>query len=606
MSLNDILTIVSIALVLVLVFSSIIIVQRKKPEDDEDKLDTMEKVVEHIKQQLVELDKDDYSVSIMSSNAEFERAYRRKARLRDALANCIHGIEGAKNIVIDIIRNTIITDISTEHIKSILNYESDILPEPNVQFEILLFKFKQQYGKQALSKLIEKYSFALRRNDNDAAYYVSKEDLETAYSLENPQLNEAEQAAVLAVLVYQQVKGFGIIDTIREMDIDGINIGTSGALVPQIKQAMPIEYRGESSVWIFFGGKQIHLRFLSFENEDEIRRIILNLIRYGGKGALNRNVGKIVTTAPDKARITALCPPAAECWVAFIRKFGFSGKTPEQLLIKEYTNNGELAVQTAKYLMWGLTTCALTGRQGSGKTTLLSSLIGYIDPRYTIRTLEMSFEMYLRDVYPTRNILAVQETSTVPASVLQDTLKKTDAAVSIVGEVATDDVAARMIQMGQVASLFTLFSHHANTADDLVLALRNSLVNAGNFSNMETAERQVIDVVKVDIHLNSTADGRRYVERITEIVPLPPGVPYPKYNPENPADSMAQITKEYYQRVTDRKSFTTRQILHYDLETNTYVADQWFSDTLTQHMINSMGSEKTAEFLKFQKENWGE
>ena len=69
---------------------------------------------------------------------------------------------------------------------------------------------------------------------------------------------------------------------------------------------------------------------------------------------------------------------------------------------------------------------------------------------------------------------------------------------------------------------------------------------------------------------------------------------------------MAQITKEYYQRVTDRKSFTTRQILHYDLETNTYVADQWFSNTLTQHMINSMGSEKTAEFLKFQKENWGE
>ncbi len=606
MSPNDILTIVSIALVLVLVFSSIIIMQKKKPEDDEDKLDTMEKVVEHIKQQLVELDKDDYSVSIMSSNAEFERAYRRKARLRDALANCIHGIEGAKNIVIDIIRNTIITDISAEHIKSILNYAPDILPEPNVQFEILLFKFKQQYGKQALSKLIEKYSFALRRNDNDAAYYVSREDLETAYSLENPQLNEAEQAAVLAVLVYQQVKGFGIIDTIREMDIDGINIGTSGALVPQIKQTMPIEYRGESSVWIFFGGKQIHLRFLSFENEDEIRRIILNLIRYGGKGALNRNVGKIVTTAPDKARITALCPPAAECWVAFIRKFGFSGKTPEQLLIKEYTNNGELAVQTAKYLMWGLTTCALTGRQGSGKTTLLSSLIGYIDPRYTIRTLEMSFEMYLRDVYPTRNILAVQETATVPASVLQDTLKKTDASVSIVGEVATDDVAARMIQMGQVASLFTLFSHHANTADDLVLALRNSLVNAGNFSNMETAERQVIDVVKVDIHLNSTADGRRYVERITEIVSLPPGVPYPEYDPKNPTDSMAQITKEYYQRVTDRKSFTTRQILHYDLETNTYVADQWFSDTLTQHMINSMGSEKTAEFLKFQKENWGE
>lgn len=605
MSLNDILTIVSIVFIIFLVASSIIILRKKKPEDNEDELNTMEKVVEHIKQQLVELDKDDYSVSITSSNEEFERAYRRKARIRDALANCIHGIEGAKNIVVDIIRNSIASDVSAENIKSILNYGNDVLPAPNVQFEILLYKFKKQYGKQALTKLIEKYSFALRRNDNDAAYYVSKEDLETAYSLENPQLDEAEQAEVLAVLVYQKCKGFGIIDTIREMDIDGINIGTSGALVPQIKQTMPIEYRGESSVWIFFGGKQIHLRFLCFENEDEIRRIVLNLIRYGGKGALNRNVGKIVTTAPDKARITALCPPAAECWAVFIRKFGFSGKTPEQLMIKEYTRNGQLLIEILKFLMWGLTTCAMTGRQGSGKTTLMSSLIGYIDPRYTIRTLEMSFEMYLRDVYPTRNILAVQETATVPASVLQDTLKKTDAAVSIVGEVATDEVAARMIQMGQVASLFTLFSHHANTADDLVMALRNSLVNAGNFSNMETAERQVIDVVKVDVHLNATADGRRYVERITEIVPLPPGIPYPEYSPDNPTDSMNCITKEYYQRVTDRKSFTTRQVLHYDLNTNTYVADEWFSDALTHHMINSMGNEKAAEFMKFKNENWG-
>lgn len=606
MDVNNILTILSVVVLVIAVVVSIVIAVRRKPEDDSDKLVTMEQLVEHIKQTLVELDKDDYSLSIIANNAMFERAYRRKGRIRDALANCIHGIDGAKRIVIDIIRNTIMSDVKPEDVTNMLQLGKDQTPTVQTKFEILLLVFKQRCGAQALASLIDKYHFADRKDDEDAAYYISKEDIERAYAAENPQLDEADRAKLLAVLVYQQVKGFGIIDTLREMDIDGINIGTSGALVPQIKQTMPLELQGENSVWIFYHGCQIHLRFLRFSSEDEIRRIVLNLIRYGGKGALNRNVGKVVATAPDKARITALCPPAAECWAVFIRKFGFSGKTPEQLMIKEYTHNGELLIRLLKYLMRGMVTCAVSGRQGSGKTTLMTAILRYTDPRYTIRTLEMAFEMYLRDVYPTRNILAVQETSTVPASVLQDTLKKTDAAISIVGEVATDDVAARMIQMGQVASLFTLFSHHANTADDLVMALRNSLVNAGNFSNMETAERQVIDVVKVDVHLNSTADGRRYVERITEIVPLPPGVPYPEYDPKNPTDSMSHITKEYYQRITDRKSFTTRQILHYDLETDTYVADSWFSDALAEHMRNSMGSSMAAEFVKFQKENWGD
>ena len=47
------------------------------------------------------------------------------------------------------------------------------------------------------------------------------------------------------------------------------------------------------------------------------------------------------------------------------------------------------------------------------------------------------------------------------------------------GEVATDPVAAWMIQAAQVASKFTLFTHHAKTFPDLVTALRNSMLRAG-------------------------------------------------------------------------------------------------------------------------------
>lgn len=40
-----------------------------------------------------------------------------------------------------------------------------------------------------------------------------------------------------------------------------------------------------------------------------------------------------------------------------------------------------------------------------------------------------------------------------------------------------------MIQAAQVASKFTLFTHHAKTFPDLVTALRNSMLRTGVFTN---------------------------------------------------------------------------------------------------------------------------
>lgn len=95
------------------------------------------------------------------------------------------------------------------------------------------------------------------------------------------------------------------------------------------------------------------------------------------------------------------------------------------------------------------------------------------------------------------------------------------------GEVATDPVAAWMIQMAQVASLFTLFTHHAKTTKDLVYSLRNSLLKCEMFNNEKIAEQQVVSVLDFDIHLARDYKGRRYIERITEIIETP-DTPYPQ------------------------------------------------------------------------------
>ena len=170
--------------------------------------------------------------------------------------------------------------------------------------------------------------------------------------------------------------------------------------------------------------------------------------------------------------------------------------------------------------MLGRQVIGITGTQGSGKTTLLMAMIGFIPHFLNLRIQEQTFELHLRRQYPDRNILSFQETDSISGQEGLDLQKKTDGSVNILGEVATAPVASYMIQMGQTASLFTMFTHHANTTKDLVYALRNCLLQTGQFANENLAKQQVVDVVRFDVHLVLNGDGKRFVERITEIIPL--------------------------------------------------------------------------------------
>lgn len=577
---------------------------------EEDDFATIDKVVEAVKLEMVEIIKDDYSLGL--TEAEFNALYKRKARIQEALRNCVYGIDSAKIIVIELIRTFIAENVPIETVEELLGLTEGQDPSDHIKFEIIMYKYKKKYGKGALAAWIDKNGFANERvsdapgaTPSDKAYFIDVEELYMSYEEEDIHLTKDEKIDVLAVLVYQLYKGFGIVDTMREMDVNGFNMGTSGSILSNINKSKAGIMKATNAVWLYYQGKYIHMRFMNFGTEEELKRIIQLLVRWGNPGPLTAKRGYMVNTMYDKSRILALRPPASEYWAIFVRKFSLSDVSPKALIVKPYTKRGDLPMALIELLMRGQTTCAVTGRQGSGKTTLMSSIIRFIDPRYTIRVLEMAPELYLRELYPTRNILSVQETTTVTAAELQDALKKSDAAVSIVGEVATDIIAARMIQMGQVASIFTVFSHHANTPKDLVFALRNSLVNAGGFSNMSTAERQVIDVVKVDIHLDYTPDGKRYIERVSEIIPLPEGVPYPELDKSDLEFSKASLDREYYERSTDRVSFTTHDILRYDIDTHTYYVVDRFSPALESKMRSVMHPDIRKEYDKFMFTNWG-
>lgn len=181
--------------------------------------------------------------------------------------------------------------------------------------------------------------------------------------------------------------------------------------------------------------------------------------------------------------------------------------------------NSELPISVMKWLIKGCQVTGITGEQGSGKTTLLMSLISFINPSYNLRVHELSFELHLRRIYPKRNIVTFRETADVSGQDGLDFAKKSDGTVSILGEVASNPVCCWLISMAQVASLFTLFTHHAKTTENLIISMRNALLLEGGFHDEKAACRQAAEAIRFDIHMKKGIDGHRYIERISEIVP---------------------------------------------------------------------------------------
>jgi pilus assembly protein CpaF len=227
------------------------------------------------------------------------------------------------------------------------------------------------------------------------------------------------------------------------------------------------------------------------------------------------------------------------------------------------------------------------------------AIIKYINPAFTLRVQEMAFELHLRKIYPERNILTFRETTTISGQEGLDLQKKTDGTVNILGEVATAPVSSWMIQMSQVASMFTIFTHHAKTTDNLVKSLRNNLLQTGEFNNEKIAEQQVADVVNFDIHLTKDISGHRYIERITEIIPVE-NADYPEItseNGENDIKEFLSITREFYQRMTDRKIFVTKDIVIY--ENGSYKAVSKPSIRQISEIIKNLTNEEKIEFDKY-------
>mgnify|MGYP000899930178 FL=1 len=584
-------------------------------EDDRYKL---ENIIEHVKDAINEFLKTNlYSMNI--TREEFEKRMENKNELRKALKSCIYGDINAKKYVKSYIRDILLKSykIDESSIDKIINFNNPNELTVIDKFEILLYTYKKTHDLNALDALIEENNFSEPKSVDDDGegikYVITGEEIERVYMEKVKKLTKFDDKLnVIVQKIYQKYKGFGVVDEIRDMKIDGVSGGVSG--IPSsffqemnynegILSRLPMSY---DSIWIFYRGKTIHLDFLSFGSEKELRRICKNIYRYNNPGQLSETNGYKVNEMKDGSRVVVARPPFCESWVFFVRKFDSADdKKPEELITDK---NNKLPIGALKWLIKGCRVTAITGFQGTGKTTLLMSIVRFINQTFTLRIQEMAFELHLRKLYPKRNIVSFRETDTVSGQEGLDLQKKTDGTVNILGEVATAPVASWMIQMAQVASLFTIFTHHAKTSSDLVLALRNNLLQTGVFSNEKVAEKQVADVVNFDVHLYKDISGHRYIQRITEIMPVSQDIEYPSnYKDGDTIEEImrnfADTAREYFVRVTDRKTFEVRNIIEW--RDGEYVSVNPISKKSYDEICTHLDKNDREEFNKFLIENWG-
>ena len=588
----------------------------------DDKTYTIEKMTEFIKKRLDEITKINlYDIGL--SEEELKRRKNKKYELKKALKGCTYGDVNDKKYVKELIFDLLEREygVTESNISKSIPFDIPSLLTPQDKFDILIYAYKKEFGYEALTELIKKYNLAVLKyveGETKPSYVITSNEIEEIYEKENIALSFSDKLVIVVQRIYQKYKGYSSIDEVRDMNIDGISGGVSGlpeSFLSQVAQSdgdylkQVSEHRVPracDSIWIFFQGKSIRLAFLSFGTEAELKRVCQNIYKYNNPGQLSDTNGYKINEMKDGSRVVVVRPSFSETWAFFVRKFDVKRSTLEQWFKGE--PGSDESIELLKYLVKGARIISITGEQGCGKTTMLMGMIENIYETMNIRVQETAFELHLRKIYPTRNILTFRETETISGQEGLDVQKKTDGSVNIIGEVATDPVAAWMIQAAQVASKFTLFTHHAKTFPNLVTALRNSMLRIGQFNNEKTAEEQVVQVLNFDIHLTKDFRGKRYVERITECIPIEEKNEYTfehrnEKTLEGKFDKFFDNATHYFEKITDRKLYTYRNILEYvDGE---YIITNPITETNLKEMRLNMDDTDVESFDKFVQRHWG-
>ena len=134
------------------------------------------------------------------------------------------------------------------------------------------------------------------------------------------------------------------------------------------------------------------------------------------------------------------------------------------------------------------------------------------------------------------------------------------------------------------------------------------MLRTGVFKNEKTAEEQVVQVLNFDVHLTKDFRGKRYVQRITECIPVEEKNEYTfdhrnEKTLEGKFDKFFDNATRYFEKITDRQLYTYRNILEY--VDGDYIITNPITETNLKEMRMNMNETDAEDFDKFIEKHWG-
>lgn len=151
--------------------------------------------------------------------------------MRKALKGCVSGSISdktyVKNLIADLLTRTI--GLNKSNADEVMMFaEPDRLTAQD-RFEIVFYLYRQQFGTDALSRMIDTYDLGklrLEANSEDGgSYCISEQDIQYVFECEYRELEFREKVEIIVQRIYQNYKGFSVVDEIRDQRIDGVSGG---------------------------------------------------------------------------------------------------------------------------------------------------------------------------------------------------------------------------------------------------------------------------------------------------------------------------------------------------------------------------------------------
>ena len=122
------------------------------------------------------------------------------------------------------------------------------------------------------------------------------------------------------------------------------------------------------------------------------------------------------------------------------------------------------------------------------------------------------------------------------------------------------------------------------------------------FNNEKVAEIQVVNVMNFEVHLKKDFDGSRFIERITECIPVKEENPYTFDHNNEPTiegklDKFIDNATHYFTKVTETETYKAVNIIEF--ENGHYVVKNKISDENIKLMKENMSAEDQIAFEDF-------